>query len=54
MDSVHVLFLLKNKSETRKSPPFCRKAPILVQNQAVVHEFSRRPLVFEIFPKKYP
>jgi hypothetical protein len=36
-------FLLKNKSKTRKSPPFCKQAPWFLCNQAAVHEFSRRP-----------
>jgi hypothetical protein len=40
-------FLSKNKYEIRKSPPFCKETPWFLCNQAVVHEFSRRPPDFQ-------
>jgi hypothetical protein len=41
------LFPLEN-NKTDYSMPLCKKALVLIQYQPTVHEFSRRPLVFEI------
>jgi hypothetical protein len=51
-------FPLKNKSETRKCQPLCKKVHVLIQYQAVVHKIPSRTLVFknkfQISPSHFP